>query len=267
MNHQSSLPDIVLERYRLGELSPDEAARVSAQVERDPLVRDRLTAIERSDAEFAAGGVAHRLETGARDRLERRRSRVQGSPGGLVAVWAVPVVVVAAAILFIVGPRGIVQSGVGVPAAVDAGDRVKGLQPALTVYRRTADGSETLADGAVAHPGDLLRLGYRAAGRPYGAILSIDDRGAVTLHLPDRAERAVALRRESTVLLDRSYELDDAPKWERFYLITGSEPFAVAPIVDAARRIGTVEHPQPAALPLPAGLEQTSFTIQKETRP
>ncbi len=96
----------------------------------------------------------------------------------------------------------------------------------------------------------------------------MDGRGSVTLHLPAGPSRAVPLRREATVLLDQSYELDDAPRWERFYFVTGSEPFAVAPVLDAARRVATHDlGSQPAALPLPPGLEQSSFSVQKETTP
>ncbi len=172
----------------------------------------------------------------------------------------------------------VVPRDVGRPAVVDSrgahgtdddrDDRIKGLRPALAVYRRTADGSETLADGAVTRPGDLLRIGYRAAGRAYGVILSVDGRGIGHAAPAPRRLRAAALRREATVLLDQAYELDDAPRWERFYFVTGDEPFAVAPILDAARRIAANDlGSHAAALPLPPGLEQSSFSIQKETTP
>jgi hypothetical protein len=39
------------------------------------------------------------------------------------------------------------------------------------------------------------------------------------------------------ILLDSSYELDDAPSWERFYLVRGNEPFDVAAVMRAARRV------------------------------
>ena len=67
-------------------------------------------------------------------------------------------------------------------------DRIKGLRPALTIYRRTAAGTETLADGSVARPGDLLRVGYTARGTAYGVILSIDGARSVTLHLPPEGD-------------------------------------------------------------------------------
>jgi hypothetical protein len=248
----AEIPDILLERYRLEELPRDEAARLADRIRRDDALRRRLEALDRSDDEIRGSGVLDRIVARPPDARPVSRRR-------LVAYVAVPAAVAAIVLAaLIVGPR------TPSPAPAD-GDRIKGLTPALAVYRRTAQGSETLADGAVARPGDLLRVGYRAAGKPYGLILSIDGRGAVTVHLPPHADRAAALKRDATVLLDEAYELDDAPELERFYFITGDTPFAVAPIVDAART--AADHHPPAALTLPRGLEQSTFSVQKEARP
>jgi hypothetical protein len=252
----AEIPDILLERYHLEELSPDEAARLTDLIRRDPVLRRRLEALDRSDEDIRASGVLNRVVA----RLPHERPAPRRP---LVRYVAVPAAVAAIALVaFIVIPR------TDTPAAPggERGDRIKGLTPALAVYRRTPQGSETLADGAVARPGDLLRVGYRAAGKPYGLILSIDGRGAVTVHLPPHADRAAALRRDATVLLDDAYELDDAPEVERFYFITGDTPFAVAPIVEAARTAAADRHP-PAVLTLPRGLEQSTFSVQKEARP
>jgi hypothetical protein len=153
-------------------------------------------------------------------------------------------------------------------APVDDEERIKGLRASLALFRRVGGGSETLADGAVAHRGDLIRVGYHAAGRGYGMILSIDGRGHVTVHLPDRGERAVPLRHEPAVLLDQAYELDDAPRWERFYFVTADQPFMVAPVVASAQRaVTSARGDPPPYLALSAGLEQSVFSLQKESKP
>ena len=142
------------------------------------------------------------------------------------------------------------------------------LDASLTLFRQVGNGSETLADGAVARQGDVIRVGYHAAGRAYGVILSIDGRSHVTVHLPTGGDRAVALGREPTVLLDQAYELDDAPRLERFYFITGEGPFPIAPIVASAQRaIATADGDAIPALPLAAGLQQSVFSLQKESAP
>ena len=78
----------------------------------------------------------------------------------------------------------------------------------------------------------------------------------------------MALGREPTVLLDQAYELDDAPRWERFYFITGDGPFPIAPIVASAERaIAKADGDAISTLPLAAGLRQSVFSLQKESTP
>jgi hypothetical protein len=244
------LPDIVLERYRLNELPPAEYDRLSDRLRRDEALRLRLESLDQSDMEIRRDYQPEVFILRMQERLAARPVR------GPFPAWALPAVLVAASlILAVVLPRMGPRDG--------DGDRIKGLLPGLAVYRKTDTGSETLADGAIAHRGDVIRLGYRAAGKPYGVILSIDGRGAVTLHLPPNGEQAASLQGEPTVLLDQAYELDDAPRWERFYFVTGETSFPVQPVMDAARRAASNPRPQPA-LDLPRGLEQSIFLLQKE---
>jgi hypothetical protein len=89
------------------------------------------------------------------------------------------------------------------------------------------------------------------------------------VHLPPSGERAVPLESGGTVLLDRAFELDDAPLYERFYLVTGPAPFELAPVVEALR--GAVASARAGAaaeaLPLPATYSQTAFSLRKDSRP
>jgi len=241
-----NIPDFVLERYRLKELPERSARAVEHMMAADPSIRARLDALAASDADIQR---QYAPDVFIHDRpAPSRRLVLRMATGGAFAL--------AALLLVLVLPR---------TTPPEDTDRLKGsAHPSLAVYRRTDTGSERLADGAVARPGDLLRVGYASAGRPYGLILSIDGRGAVTLHLPPSGDRAVPLTPGKMVLLDAAYELDEAPRVERFYFVTAREPFAAEPVVSAARRAaqGTV----PDALPLPPGLEQVTFAIQKEAR-
>jgi hypothetical protein len=237
------IPDLLLERHRLKELPGATAAALERAIAGNPAARTRLEALARSDDEI------RRLYAPAR--FVRDSGPRPQSPRGWVLAGALATAVIAMLAVMPHLPTG--------------DDRIKGdaaARPALAVYRRTPGGAERLADGDVARAGDVLRVGYQPAGRAYGIILSIDGRGAVTLHLPPFGDRAKALGQERLTLLDAAYELDEAPRLERFYFITGPRPFAVAPILDAARAARTA----PAMLPLPSGLEQVTFAVQKEIR-
>ena len=242
------VPDVVLERYRLNELPENSARAIEAMLAADPELQARLDALEISDDEihrqFRSQITLHDVPAPSRRRVLR--------------VATAALAVAAAVVLVLVLPR------------TPATERVKGTigtRPSLSIYRSTAAGSERLADGQLVHAGDLLRVGYASGGRPFGVILSIDGRGAVTLHLPPAGDRAVPLQPGSNILLDAAYELDDAPRMERFYFVTGNAAFAVGPVMQAARRaVGEGGAALPSTLVLPAGLEQVTFAIQKEER-
>lgn len=264
------VPDLVLERYRLGELPQADVEALELRLRVDAGLRARLEALESSDAEirhryppdWLAERIHRRLRSATPDAVKERPARAMH--------WPVPVALAAAAtVLLVLAPRLVsppqVEPGARPPVVGESGDRIKGLAPSLQLFRKTPDGSEPLADGAVARAGDVIRVGYRAAGRGFGVILSVDGRGAVTLHLPLRGDGAAALDSGDTVLLDHAYELDDAPHFERFYFVTAATPFPVTTVVDAARRAGVTS--VASELPLPKSFEQSTFLIQKGGRP
>jgi hypothetical protein len=254
------VPDLYLERYRLGELPGDERARVERLLAADPELRDRLEALKRSEEEIARRHPAPLMDERIR---HRRRSteapRRETAQARRQTGWLLPALA-AAALLLAVGVT------VVAPPAPDDGVRLKGAGPELVVYRKTPAGSERLGPGALAGPGDLIRVGYRAAGRAYGVILSTDGSGNVTQHLPRSGRRAAPLEAGGTVLLDFSYELDDAPRWERFYLVTGDAPFELDPVRDAAREVAAAGSQTAAPLlEIPPELAQSIFTLRKES--
>ena len=254
------VPDLYLERYLVGELPNEERGRIERLLELDPELRERLDTLKGSEAETARRHPAPLMAEQIRRRLRQAgMARSQGDPGRRARGWRVPALAAAAVVLAV---------GLTVVRAPSPTDdiRVKGADAELVVFRKTASGSERLEPGAPALPGDLIRVGYRAAGRTFGVIVSTDGRGSLTQHLPRHGDQAASLEAGATVLLDFSYELDDAPRWERFYLITGEAPFELEPVRRAARRVATAgsEH-SPPALELARGLEQSVFSLTKET--
>ena len=128
----------------------------------------------------------------------------------------------------------------GEPAASDT--RIKGLEPALALFRKTARGAEPLQPGATAKPGDVLRIGYRAGGMTYGAIFSVDGNGNVTRHWPETGARAGRFE-AGEVLLPEAFELDAAPDYERFYLFAAASAFDLKGLDDALKSGLTVRPP------------------------
>jgi hypothetical protein len=165
------------------------------------------------------------------------------------------------------GPAGVERSeGVHMDGQAEMGERIKGLEPLLSIYRAEEQGVRLLAERARAQRNDLLQLEYHGAGYPYGVILSIDGRGTVTLHYPAGAGMEPVLE-GGRVLLPYAYQLDDAPAFERFFFVTSDERFDTRLVLRAARNLAAERGGgRRGKLRLPRGFEQSSMTILKERR-
>ncbi len=142
------------------------------------------------------------------------------------------------------------------------GIRLKGTGPHLSLHRKIDTGSEQLRDGGIGRSGDVIQVRYHAGGRSYGAILSADGNGAVTLHHPAAGNEAQPLQTSGPVSLAFAYELDDAPHWERFYFVTSHTEFELAAVIDAAAAAALARRD---SLVLDDGeLEQFILTLNKE---
>lgn len=109
--------------------------------------------------------------------------------------------------------------------------RVKGNGARLNIYRKDGLEAIKLDSNAKVSEGDTLQISYIAAGAKYGAIISIDGNGTVTQHFPYDSKQCEELLTGSEIALDYSYQLDNAPSFERFLLITSRNPFSTDSVV------------------------------------
>lgn len=244
------LPDYLLERLALGELSPDAARDAEARLAQEEGGPRRLEELRASNAEL----LAQHPPTKVAGEIARRQRAVVVEIAPRRWSWlAAPASVLAAALLVVMLR----------PAPETT--TVKG-DAALLVYRNHGGEPELLANGATAGAGDVLQLAYVRARPEYGVILSVDGKGATTLHLPDRNLDAVRLVADARTLLPHAYELDAAPDFERFFLVTSEKPFVVSVALEAARKLAADGAARTGPLPLPATFAQTSFLLIKSRR-
>jgi hypothetical protein len=256
---EPAVSDLRLERYRLGELPPGERDEIGARVADDPVLRSRVSALEESDRAIAAAYPARQMAEAVRQRARE----AQAARPSRRRSWLVPATAVGAFACLAIAVAATVW--LRQPAA-DETTIKGGGGAALVIHRRLGEGSEELSRGATVRQGDQVRIGYRAAGRAYGVILSIDGRGTVSQHLPRAGEEAVALQPSGTVFLDFAYELDDAPRWEAFYFVASDARFDLEPIRRAVREAAGGGRVSPAPLDLPRGFTQFLFPLSKESR-
>lgn len=248
--------DLKLERVALGEVtgsgSSEEKQALEALAQSSRLILDELP-----------------VDDVLREVERRRRVALATQEGSRPPrlYFAIAGVAVACAILFMLLRTGSDKPDSDLIATHQAGDpyashgetRSKG-DARLLVHLQTEEGSAELHDGDSAQMDDRLQLSYLAAGQRYGVIVSLDGRETVTLHLPESPGDAVLLAQDKQAL-DSSYQLDDAPKFERFYFVTSNAPFSAEMVVKAATAASATQ--QVESLELEGGFQQYVFTVRK----
>ena len=262
----TSLPDWLVERAALDEVAPVIRGRVDRADPRE--LAERIAALRAENAaELAAhpAGVAvaqleARIAGETRQRAARRRHRRLGWIG---VASAASVLVVAALVI----DRTDEQRSRSTDAQGEV-TRVKGTAR-LLAFRQIGEHVEQLEQDALVRAGDLIQLRYNAGGQGYGVIASLDGAGVVTLHHPvseDAPPEATALSAKPTAL-PHAYALDDAPRFERFFIITADAPIDLPQSLASLRSLAHRADSATASLELPAGLRQWSLRLRKTDRP
>jgi len=262
------------ERFLLGELPEEERHRIETALRDDPDLQANLTRLRQSNSEILRSAPPDeyitRIMTGVQQRIaheagnHRRRSRFP-------RMILLPI---AAAILAIIGwvwirphaPGSRIQTGTN-PAG---GLRVKGevvavvSAPALHIYRKRPSGAEELGNGTRARERDLLQLAYAAGDSSHGMIFSIDGKGAITLHFPESPTDSTRLRKPKLTFLEKSYELDNAPGFERFFFIHASHEIDIAATLKKAGDLAADPNKaRTLAIPFP-GRQQSLLILKGE---
>ncbi len=270
------ISELDVERLAHGELSRERAAAVRAALgdhadERvRAIVQDNAATLMRLTPARVAATVRQRLGTEPRSQpVPRWWIPMTALAAASLAVWFVVRTRPSAsdaAQLPIDGPRGGSGALLGDPT-VDDVVRIKG-DAAFMIDRSGAAGPERLGDGARVKAGDRLQLQYRAGESEQGVIVSIDGRAVATLHFPAEIDASPRLRLGGLTALDHSYELDDAPGFERFFFVTAAPgvDLDLGAVMRAAQRLAASADAEYGALVLPSGHEYTSLRLDKRAQ-
>jgi hypothetical protein len=247
MSESRRISHLLLERYNLGEVTPEEEQEIGAALAADSVLALRLEELRRSDREIRAAQSALRLIPEIRKKAAPRRFT-------LPVLWGL----CAAALLFIA-----VLPFTRSPWMWPADDRAKGSTE-LSVYLKDNEDTK-LADYAILHAGNTVQLAYTVQSGAYGVIFSIDGRSAVTLHYPYSTQQSTRLFSGKRILLDEAYTLDDAPDFEIFFFVIGDMPLDVQEILRSAEVLA--RNPKTAvdqSVPVFRDYELKTITLRKE---
>jgi hypothetical protein len=212
-----TVPDWKIERYLLGELPEGEIAALKALESENVEFRLQIEQLKNDNKDLLA-------KYPYRKNIDNHRH-----------IWFIPLSAVAVLLMTATVLPTVFFSRNNTEtetlAMSEDGTRVKGLKTDLEIWRKTAELTEKLADNSEAKTGDLLQIRYSAMEH-YGVLLSLDGNNVLTIHLSGKNGKAATLEAGKIISLENAYELDNAPKFETFYLFTANREFELAPIAE-----------------------------------
>ncbi|MBE6347319.1 MAG: hypothetical protein E7064_00060 [Spirochaetaceae bacterium] len=213
------------EKLHLGEEIEDKTENLT-QGENDKLTNSDKEILEKYSSDFVKSLVENKLSKSTASKKESFTIK----PSFVFKFSAVAAVLALALIL----PLSFSNS-TKVYDSVFEGEsaiRLKGKSSALFVYRNENGKAVRLSTGTKVSEGDILQLSYVCADPEYALIVSVDGNGVVTSHFPEDSTDSALLEKGGEFPLSYSYKLDDAPSFERFYLVTSDKEFSLDSIED-----------------------------------
>jgi len=245
----------MLERYRLGELSPEDQKAVVEALAGDENLGTSLKTLEESDRELLLRYPAEKFieeirEGNSSKRIQIRRLAGRRTGRNSLRITGIAAVVMACILLPVLYfAHNIQGKATGQEQAVSAAnsllagiptDRAKGSLPMgceLALYLKE-DQENRLEELTALSEGNTVQLAYTIpAGEQYGVIFSIDGRSEVTMHYPYRRGQSSLLVSGRKTFLDEAYTLDDAPGYEVFILVVSGEPLNVEAVLGQAKNM------------------------------
>ena len=218
--------------------------------------------VESMKAAVAGKMVASKLK--ANNNEGQEASNILRFPTVRFVTYAAAAVLLAAIVI----PAGLKNSKVA--AANAPTERVKGnalapasKDPQLKLYRQKGREIQALNDGDFARSGDIIQITYNAGSDEYGVIFSVDGNGNITRHFPENSWQAAHLeQRNDETPLDFSYELDNAPDFECFVLVTSKKQFSLEDIESKIKNKTDIDYITKLSY-IPKKTEGVTFTLEK----
>ena len=291
--NESHVSTLMLERYRLGEVTAEELKLVEAALALDEELRSRYESLGDSDRELRRlypweQSALRDMQTkdlpfgrqqvpASSQDITARKNRFP-SRGRLIGLCAAALFIcmLFPSVNYLRGqwPGRAVNGSHELGGAITGPDRLKGVETKteLSIYLKEkasaipADEGLRLQDLTLLKEGSTVQLAYLTppGNSYYGVIFSIDGRSALTMHYPYRKGQSPLLTAGRRTFLSEAYTLDDAPLFEIFFLVASREPLNTEDVLETARELAkepeTVLERSARAF---EGLEVETITIRK----
>lgn len=231
MTSVNKISDFKLERYLLGELPEKEMRELQERELSDEIFAARVREMREQGKRFLAENPFAALDDKL-DAIEDSKSSVNGQPNVLWLKVAAALVIALGIFSVVVLNRDVAtydnhSASMEVAMAdVDNGTRIKGMQATLEVWKKTGDSAVQMVNLGNAYEGDEIQLRYRVPQKCFGMLISMDGNGTITMHMGE-GDKAIELEPGKMTTLPFAYKLDNAPKFEKFFLLTSQNSFGI----------------------------------------
>lgn len=262
----NNISEITLERYLLNQLPADQSKYVSAALETEPQLKQRLQQMQQENLllleQYPVSAYREPILRHVMAPIPEKSRQKNSRFALLTATGAVMAMLLVTVGLWVIPSRS--------PAPQV---RPKGALPSahncrMHLFRQQNQHLQPLFDGARVKPGERLQLAYSARVPSHGVLLSFDGRRQIILHFPEQHDGTTLLSRGRQLPLPNSYELDLVADFERFVFITSTEKIAVSDVLQhIGEIIGAAKQPAKAPLSFPAPLQVQTILLYKERQP
>ncbi|MGL1902613.1 MAG: hypothetical protein OCC49_10785 [Fibrobacterales bacterium] len=224
--------DFTLEQYLLGDLSKSESVELKSKISNDAELQRRVVLLEQNNHDLRERFPYVAMEGVIRQERAHRKSIHKKRKGVAFVTFAKGILVTLIMAFGVTVTYKSMSPFEGRMTSTTAEVvRIKGLDAQLNVYKKTRLGSSLMRDSMLVSAGDEFQLEYVVTEKCHGVIFSVDGNGVVTHHLAKEDGSSVKLGSLKR-LLPFSYQLDDAPSHEIFYMVLSSDSFDVDTYLD-----------------------------------
>ena len=227
-------------------------------------IETAINDLKKSDEEILNTYSVQAMKAAVENKLNNKGGTILKFPAYKIVSYAAAAVLLAAILI----PAGLKTSKIS--AGTTPTERVKGnaaatssADPQMKLYRQKGLEIQALKDGDFARSGDVIQITYNAGTEEYGVIFSVDGNGNITRHFPENSWNAAKLEhRADETPLDFSYELDNAPDFECFIMVTSKKQFSLDGIENQIKSKTDIDYLTKLSY-LPKKTEGITFTLEK----
>lgn len=255
-----AIPTRILEEIKSSELNAKDFYSIYGKEN----IETALEELKKSDEEILAAYSVDNMRKTVEKKLGK--PTILSFPVQKFIGYAAAAVLLAAVVV----PAGLKNSTLKTNKASVATERVKGAsdpsknsQAQIKLYRQKGREIQALEDGSFARSGDVIQITYNAGASEYGVIFSVDGNGNITRHFPENSWQAAQLiHRNDETPLDFSYELDNAPDFECFVMVTSQKQFTLDDLENKIKNKTDIDY-LTALSYLPKKTEGITFVLEK----